>query len=350
MEGGILSRGKFFLGITFLILATQPAALLATPTLQENRSQAKKIADEISSIDDRLEVAVEQYNQAQVKLGRLQQELAATRARLAKAQAELNANQNTLNRRVAGIYKAGQTVGVLEVVLSSKNLGEFISAIESLERVSKHDAALLTKIKAYRVEVENAGRALAEEENSQASTVKSLNSRKTEVQGQMNDRQATLKKVKDQIAQAESAQAAARLTRAISVRPSLPPPPAINVPASGKGAAAVRIALAQLGKPYVWAAAGPNSFDCSGLTMYVYAQVGISLPHSAAAQFNMGRRVSRDQLQPGDLIFGAQGGYVSHVGIYIGGDSYVTAPQTGDVVKISRLSQRRNYVGAVRLF
>jgi cell wall-associated NlpC family hydrolase len=102
-----------------------------------------------------------------------------------------------------------------------------------------------------------------------------------------------------------------------------------------------------LGIPYAWGGASPAGFDCSGLVMYVYAQLGILLPHYAAAQYGFGSAVSRDQLQPGDLVF-FDG--LSHVGIYIGGGQMVHAPQTGDVVKISSLSDfGAGYVGARRL-
>jgi cell wall-associated NlpC family hydrolase len=91
--------------------------------------------------------------------------------------------------------------------------------------------------------------------------------------------------------------------------------------------------MAQLGKPYVWAAAGPNSFDCSGLVQYAYAAAGVSLPHSSGGQASMGRAVTRDQLQPGDLI--AFYSPVSHIGIYIGNGQMVHAPASGDVVKVT---------------
>jgi cell wall-associated NlpC family hydrolase len=110
----------------------------------------------------------------------------------------------------------------------------------------------------------------------------------------------------------------------------------------------VSIALQYLGVPYVWGGASPSGFDCSGLTMYAYAKVGVYLPHNAAMQYGMGTPVARSQLAPGDLVF-FNG--LSHVGMYIGGGRFVHAPHTGDVVKISSLSEywyAATYVGARR--
>ena len=110
-------------------------------------------------------------------------------------------------------------------------------------------------------------------------------------------------------------------------------------------------ALSKLGCSYVYGASGPSTFDCSGLTMWAYAQVGVSLPHNAQAQYNLvksaGHLVTDESLLTyGDLVFfGSSGSNVTHVGIYIGSGNFVHAPQTGDVVKISSLSSRTNFVG-----
>jgi cell wall-associated NlpC family hydrolase len=122
----------------------------------------------------------------------------------------------------------------------------------------------------------------------------------------------------------------------------------VPTPSPGGGhPQAATIALRYLGVPYKWGGASPAGFDCSGLVMYVYAQLGISLPHFAAAQYGYGVPVSRDQLQPGDLVFFEN---LNHVAIYIGGGQVVHAPSTGDVVKISNISDWGNsYVGARRI-
>jgi cell wall-associated NlpC family hydrolase len=122
---------------------------------------------------------------------------------------------------------------------------------------------------------------------------------------------------------------------------------------SGIGASAVAIAEQFLGVPYTWGGADPSTgFDCSGLTMYVYEQLRIQLPHYAAAQWAQLPHVDTSQLEPGDLVFfEPQPDGPTHVGIYVGGDSFIEAPHTGDVVKLASLSEVRaalGYVGAAR--
>jgi cell wall-associated NlpC family hydrolase len=129
--------------------------------------------------------------------------------------------------------------------------------------------------------------------------------------------------------------------------------PVPDVPTNTLGGQAVALAYQFLGIPYVWGGATPSGFDCSGLTMYVYRQLGIKLGHYTGFQYYEGRRVPRDQLEPGDLLFFHANsiGVPQHEGMYIGNGSFIHAPHTGDVVKISSLFDTRYamaYVGAVR--
>lgn len=114
--------------------------------------------------------------------------------------------------------------------------------------------------------------------------------------------------------------------------------------ANAKVQKVIAVAKAQMGKPYRWGATGPNSFDCSGLMQYAYKNgAGVSLPRVSREQATVGKKVSKAELQPGDLVFFAKGGRIHHVGMYLGNDQYIHAPQTGDVVKISKLSSRTLY-------
>jgi peptidoglycan DL-endopeptidase CwlO len=339
----------------------QPAALLASPSLEQRRDRASSIVSQINQLDDDLELAVERFNQAQVKLEDTRNQLASTRQRLTEAEADLARSQAILNRRVAGIYKVGQTFGLLELILSSDSLGVLINNLESLQKVSRQDAEFIVEVKKSRLAVKNESRALDAQERKQAEVARALGSQKNVIESGLSERRALLEEAQAAIDRAERAERAerAQLTTVID-RPDPPraaalvikheavaAPPVAPAPA-GRGGAVVAAVMAQLGKPYLWAASGPDSFDCSGLTMFVYAQVGVRLPHSAEAQYAIGRKITRDNLEPGDLIYGGNGGYITHVGIYIGGDSYISAPQTGDFVKVQSLSARRNYVGATR--
>ena len=123
--------------------------------------------------------------------------------------------------------------------------------------------------------------------------------------------------------------------------PTAPAPP----PNGSKAAQVVAIAMQYLGVPYVWGGASPSGFDCSGLASYAYAQIGKSVPHYTGAIWAAFPQVPSDQLEPGDLVF--YNG-LGHMGIYIGGGQMVHAPHTGDVVKVSSMADRSDYVGAVR--
>lgn len=117
-----------------------------------------------------------------------------------------------------------------------------------------------------------------------------------------------------------------------------------NEPVNAKVQKVISVAKAQMGKPYRWGATGPSSFDCSGLMQYAFKNgAGVSLPRVSRDQAKVGKKVSKAELQPGDLVFFAKGGRIHHVGMYLGNDQYIHAPQTGDVVKISKLSSRTLY-------
>jgi cell wall-associated NlpC family hydrolase len=194
---------------------------------------------------------------------------------------------------------------------------------------------------------------------------------KASIEGQLSARKTLLSSIRGQIAhlQAQEAARQVQLRRELAARvaaqqqqaPAAALASTVAPVVSSDGGSApvgpapppthssvVSIAEHYLGVPYQWGGASPSGFDCSGLVMYVFSQVGVSLPHSSYAQYGMGSPVSRDQLQPGDLVF-FDG--LGHVGIYVGGGSFIHAPHTGDVVRISSLSgwYASTYVGARRI-
>lgn len=130
--------------------------------------------------------------------------------------------------------------------------------------------------------------------------------------------------------------------------------PAQHSSNSSKASAVLNLAYSKLGSPYEWGAGGPNRFDCSGFTSYVFRNAaGISIPRTSASQYGVGTSVSKSNLMPGDLVFfSSSGGRITHVGIYVGGGNMIHSPQTGDVVKVSSINSgyyTRTYVGAKRV-
>ncbi len=207
-------------------------------------------------------------------------------------------------------------------MLNSEDPASAIDRVQVLELLASHDGDLLDRLalagKAYDARKHD----LATAEREAAAEVARLDAKKAEVERAVAGTRELLRQM-----------------RARSASPSPTPSPAPSPPpasgGSGAAAAAVRYAMAQVGKPYQYGAAGPNAFDCSGLTMMAWAQAGVSLPHSSSAQYGVGRHVSASELQPGDLVF--RYSPISHVSMYIGNGQQVSATHTGDYVRVQSM-------------
>jgi cell wall-associated NlpC family hydrolase len=343
----------------------------ADPDIQSKREQAQAIMAELQNLDASLAVSIEAYNYANVELDRLDGELEVNARHLVAARKSLNVAQRRIAERLRDLYVNGDSDSTLEVLLGSRSLDDIIARIDAIHRVSGQDTAILTQVKEYRRQVQSHRAKLRDARAEQAQQVADRAAQRASIESQLAERQQLLASVKDEIEQMQAeerrrqealaAQARARAEAALLAQeaevseqssatttyssaaiPEYDP----NLAPSQYGGV-VSIALQYLGIPYVWGGSSPSQgFDCSGLVSYVYAQVGVSLPHHAASIWNYGSYVPRDQLEAGDLVF-FHG--LSHMGIYIGGDQFVHAPHSGDVVKISALSSYSGYYGAKRL-
>lgn len=351
----------------------------ADPSVSAKRAQAQDVLNQIREIDGQLGHAAEAYNLANIKLEGIDGDLRTNGRRLVVAQSSLKGAQTHLAERLVSLYVNGGESSTMEVLLGAASLDDLLNRLDAVERISDQDARVLREVKAFKAEVTSREARLEQARKDQAAVVAERASQRRSIEGQLRERQRMLTSIKGQIAQIEAAearrqvrlvaQAKARLAAA-TARPQAQaqaatpaaaaaqttdapaPAPAPAAPAAAPAArygGAVGVAMQFLGVPYRWGGADPSGFDCSGLIMYAYAKIGVSLPHNAAMQYGLGTSVSKDQLQPGDLVF-FHG--LGHNGMYIGGGQFIHAPRTGDVVKISSLSDSwyaQTWVGARRL-
>lgn len=351
MRNIFVQNGKTIRFIAILLglwLLFEPALVSASPgKLNQKKADYQQVKAQIDEIDTQLDDAVETYNNARYRLAQTNQQLNVTSAKLAEVQAHLQHHSEWLDKRLRDTYMRGK-ISFIAVVLDSRSFEQFLNRYDMLVRIGKNDAAIVKNIRADKAEVEAQKALLVEQQQKRATFVKQAKAQKKTIEKKLQDRQALLVTIQDELTQLEREEAVrqAQLRAMYAARFRA----AASSYSAPKGAAhgnVVSIALAQLGKPYHWGADGPDSFDCSGLMMYCYAQIGIYLPHSAAAQYDCGERVSRGDLKPGDLVFFGRS-HISHVGMYIGDGNFIHAPHTGDVVKISSLDSHGGYVGAAR--
>jgi cell wall-associated NlpC family hydrolase len=319
---------------------------------------------QIQQIDASLEHAVEAYNAATVRLDRIQSDLKRNDYALRIARSNYRNAQRAVARRLVTIYTSGSSASTLDVVLGASSLDDLLNRIDTVNRVSEQDARVVRQVTAFRAQVKRHQLELEHARAQQQQAVSARAAERGRIEGQLAQRRQLLSSIRGQIAQIQAQERARQIaaTHAAEARLAATPPQAhptqtIGIAASTPEAAVappskyggvVGIAMRYLGVRYVWGGASPAGFDCSGFVMYVYGQMGVSLPHYTGAQYSAGVPVSRSDLQPGDLVF-FNG--LGHVGIYIGGNQMVHAPHTGDVVKVSSLSgwYASTYVGARRI-
>lgn len=381
------TRTSALLVLGALLLAGIVATPLATATpLAEKQAQAAALDREVASLEDDYADLQERFRGAQVDLKRTQKKVTRTQAKLRRSRAELDASKERLEDRALAVYRDGAGSTQLLEIARAGSFSDFFDKLETIDRVGSNDAKILNRVRTLTQRVQDQEQQLRSARDRKAKLVRRINTSRKKMQRLIADRQAALGSVSAEIRtlmEQNRAREAAALAdegrqRAAVIRSGGTPDDSTSAaanasgtasadgaatgggaengggsgggsasstsssslsvplpPPSGSASSAAGIAMGKVGAPYVYGAAGPDSFDCSGLVVWAFAQAGRGgLPHSTYSLIGMGVSVPYDQAQVGDLVFTNNSG---HMGIYVGGGSFVHAPRTGRNVTVESL-------------
>jgi peptidoglycan DL-endopeptidase CwlO len=309
--------------LTSLALPAGPAsaAPVSTPaSMKALLARASKLSNQIDSLS-------EQYDGLKIQLSQARTEARIASRTAARDAKQLAAGQVAVGQIAAQGYMTGDVNPTLQL-LQSSNPQSFINRASIMLQLQQENGDKVTVLAAAEDAAQRA-RLTAQQEARRAALLAT----------QMN---AKVKAIQHR----ENVLNSAAFTQAMSIFKQTGQYPNFTIPGNSVGAQALRFALTKRGDPYVWGGAGPNDFDCSGLVMWAYGRVGISLPHFTGDQWNSGQHISRSQLEPGDLVFFFPD--ISHVGMYVGDGLMLDAPTFGQPVQIQPIFWSA-YVGAVRI-
>ncbi len=316
--------------VTGGVLAPQAAA--APRDLQQVR-------DQVRTLQAKAEAATERFNKARNELNDVQATLDGLKKKVRRERAELQQVLSSVDDLARSAYTSGGIDTSLQVLLAD-NPTEFLAQAAALDQVANAQSSSLRRTQTARLRLAQSEAAVSDKEAIARSYRNEMSAAKQEADDRLSEAEAVLAGLeaaeRRRLAAIAAQERRASLAAANAARQFLSGSSSAGggvPPVSGRAAAAVQYALAQVGDRYVAAAAGPSAFDCSGLTMTAWRQAGISLPHYSYSQWNSTRRIPLSEARPGDLVF-YFGGNVHHVGMYIGNGKMVHAANPGDGVRI----------------
>ncbi|MFG2822974.1 NlpC/P60 family protein [Kitasatospora sp. NPDC048365] len=323
-----------------VVTAAAGAATLASPLAAhaEPTPSLDQVKAQVDALYEDAEASTEAYNKAREQQQRFQQDTARLQDRIAQQQERINGLRESLGGLAAAQYRSGGIDPTVQLMLSS-DPDDYLARAGSAERFTAQQADALRRLRLEQLRMdadrtEATGR-LAELDRAATEAGR----RKDEVKTKL----AEVERILAGLKAADRARVLGNDTPAASRGAARPQ--AYTGPATGRVKDILGFAYAQLGKPYRWGATGPDSYDCSGLTLKAFAAGGVSLPRVSQDQYAAGRKIARDQVQPGDLVFYYND--LHHVGIYIGNGQLLHAPRTGKNVEIVPWDVMP-YAGAVR--
>ena len=323
-----------FNGRKRLITALSALAMAAAVGLVPGSAQAEPDIEDVQARVDRLyheaEMASERYNDVRLELNELNKDLASIKADERRQDQRLEAVRHEVQDAIVRQYQ-GQNLSAVGQVVVSDDPGAFLRRLSTMSSFNDLQSQMFSdygrELKALDIRHDATARRAQQVSDLKAQ----LGKEKATIDQKVDEAESLLDRLKEK--QREAMMASRSDVRVPSV------------PASGRAAAAVNYAMAQVGDAYVYGASGPDAYDCSGLTMASWAQAGVALPHSSSAQYSSGPAVPASALQPGDLVFYYSP--ISHVGMYIGNGMIVHAANPSTGVQVAGLYSMP-FSGAVR--
>jgi len=326
-------------GVVAVMLVAAPAAP-ATGSVTKARARLQAVEARLSSVSTQSEIAVEKYDQATSQLQAVQAQIDENQKQLETAQKNLSQASDQLIQRARDIYKS-RDVGVVDVIFKADNFDDLVMELDMMQRLGNSDVDTVHAIRAYKRDIKDRRIRLEADQKAVATLVAQREQQKdhllalqTNLQGLTGRIKKEIKKLKYQA----KLRAQLALTGFSGVIPTVDP----NSPGHPE---IVAIAQRYLGVPYVWGGASPSGFDCSGLVMYCYAQIGIGMSHGATDQQRQSTPVPLSDLRPGDCVFFGNASFSHHVAISLGGSTIIEAPYTGAVVRYGTWTGRDAWIG-----
>ena len=325
-------------GLVALMLVVAPAA--PAGKVAQAKARLKAVEARLSDVSMQSEIAVEKYNQASTQLATVQAQIDENQRQLETARRNLERANEQLMVRAENIYKA-RDVGVVDVIFQADSFDDLITQMDMMERLGNSDVDTVHAIAAYKRDIKDRRIKLEVDEKTAARLVADREQHKNELialESKLGELTTDIKK------QIKKLKAQARLRAQLALTGFSGTIPTVH-PNSPGHPEIVAIAQRYFGVPYVWGGASPSGFDCSGLTMYCYAQIGIGMSHGATDQQRSSSAVALTDLRPGDLIFFGNASFSHHVAIFVGGTTCIEAPHTGDVVRYGTFTGRDAWIG-----
>jgi peptidoglycan DL-endopeptidase CwlO len=327
------------------VLTTAAAAAVALTSQAANAAPSDKPSKEevkakVDALYEDAGRATDKYNGAKEKQEKLQKEISTIQDNVARGQEELNELREGIGLAASAQYRTGGIDSSIQLFLSA-DPDDYLDKAATLDQLSGQQVEQLKKIQEKQRALAQQRQEAAEKLEDLAETRETLGKKKKEYQSKLAAAQKLLNSLTAQ-ERADLAEDEQRASRDAGERVEL----GKDAPASGYAAAALAAADTQLGKPYVSGGSGPNSYDCSGLTQWAYAQAGVSISRTTYTQQNDGTKIGRDQLMPGDLVFFNN---LGHVGLYAGNNTVIHAPYPGKVVRYESMDTIGSFQFGVRV-